>query len=318
MFQLLIGQFVSANGDVISHLNISSARVGDGGRYECVAHNSAGADAHSARLNIYGPPTVRPMGPFTAIAGQDFSVWCPVGGHPITRISWTKDGVELPVSRRQVVDSDGGLTIRQVSATADVGHYSCTAVGRRGSSDTGDFLLTVKVPPRLAPVMITRGTRTGMRAQATCVVQEGDLPIRISWLKDGRLLRSADFPFRRKRSLGINHLSPDRNPFTPDNGGASAHLSALGFDAHAPEPPYASGAFYTNYDSSKIGSFNAHLDDTFIDVLEVPGVHIRHMSQFTSLLVIDKAMAEHSGNYTCAATNAAGTTFSSAVLSVAA
>lgn len=49
-----IGQFVDMSGDVISHLNISHVRPDDGGLYKCIATNSMGAVAHSARLNVYG------------------------------------------------------------------------------------------------------------------------------------------------------------------------------------------------------------------------------------------------------------------------
>lgn len=75
---------------MISHVNVTSVRVTDGGLYECSAENEAGSDQHSARLNVYGTPTVRPMGRLTAVAGQSFSVSCPVGGHPIEKIVWEK------------------------------------------------------------------------------------------------------------------------------------------------------------------------------------------------------------------------------------
>ncbi|XP_037087589.1 Down syndrome cell adhesion molecule-like protein Dscam2 [Pollicipes pollicipes] len=50
----LIGQYVSANNDVISHVNISSAMPVDGGWITCRAANRFGAVQHAARLNIYG------------------------------------------------------------------------------------------------------------------------------------------------------------------------------------------------------------------------------------------------------------------------
>jgi len=49
-----IGQYVDQAGDVISHVNITSARVQDGGLYTCKATNSLGSSTHAARLNIYG------------------------------------------------------------------------------------------------------------------------------------------------------------------------------------------------------------------------------------------------------------------------
>jgi hypothetical protein len=49
-----IGQYVDQVGDVMSHVNISSTRVQDGGLYTCKATNSLGSVSHAARLNIYG------------------------------------------------------------------------------------------------------------------------------------------------------------------------------------------------------------------------------------------------------------------------
>lgn len=52
--RLLIGQYVTVYGDVISHVNITTVKPEDGGEYECIASSRAGEARHSARLNIYG------------------------------------------------------------------------------------------------------------------------------------------------------------------------------------------------------------------------------------------------------------------------
>ena len=85
-----MGQYVSNHGDVISHVNITSVDVTDGGTYSCMAENTAGSDAHSARLNVYGPPQVRAMTPLSTVAGDTLVITCPVGGHPIDKIIWKK------------------------------------------------------------------------------------------------------------------------------------------------------------------------------------------------------------------------------------
>jgi len=54
MHRYAIGQYVDQSGDVISHLNISSAGTEDGGLYACVASNTLATVEHKARLNIYG------------------------------------------------------------------------------------------------------------------------------------------------------------------------------------------------------------------------------------------------------------------------
>ena len=129
---------------MISHVNITNVRVVDGGLYKCKAHNDAGQDSHSARLNIYGPPTIRPMGQLTAIAGHTLTVTCPVGGHPIEKISWFLGDNPLPTSHRQKVDPTRGiLQIDEVSRSADEGTYSCSAVGRQNIADTQQMELRV-------------------------------------------------------------------------------------------------------------------------------------------------------------------------------
>ncbi|XP_037801822.1 Down syndrome cell adhesion molecule-like protein Dscam2 [Penaeus monodon] len=96
----------------------------------------------------------------------------------------------------------------------------------------------VTVPPRLAPMVFPAGTRAGMRAQATCLVQEGDQPVSLSWTKDGQ-------------------------PIDPQ------------------------------------------LD-----------VRFSQLDVFTSIIVIERATAAHSGNYTCAATNPARTATTTGPLTV--
>ena len=50
----MIGQYVSSNGDVVSHVNITSVHVEDGGTYTCKATNRVDEINHSAQLNVYG------------------------------------------------------------------------------------------------------------------------------------------------------------------------------------------------------------------------------------------------------------------------
>ena len=52
--RLVIGQYLSTSGEVISHLNISSLQTSDGGLYKCRAENSVGRADHQARVNVYG------------------------------------------------------------------------------------------------------------------------------------------------------------------------------------------------------------------------------------------------------------------------
>lgn len=54
VIRFVIGQYVPSHGDVISHVNITSVRVEDGGTFKCTATNRVGEASHSAELYVYG------------------------------------------------------------------------------------------------------------------------------------------------------------------------------------------------------------------------------------------------------------------------
>ncbi|CAL4147451.1 unnamed protein product, partial [Meganyctiphanes norvegica] len=186
--RLLLGQYVNMDGDVISHVNISSIRVSDGGLYRCKATNAIGNTVHSAHLNIYGPPMVRAMGEVTAVAGNMLVITCPVGGYPIHSITWYKEGRQLPLSLRQAVHSNGSFVISNVQRATDEGSYSCTASATHGLSSTQPVNIKVAVPPRILPFSPDNYLIEGSRLTVTCTVTEGDLPLTIAWSKDGQQL----------------------------------------------------------------------------------------------------------------------------------
>ncbi|KAL1414485.1 hypothetical protein MTO96_000887 [Rhipicephalus appendiculatus] len=64
-----VGDYVTRDNRVVSYVNISSVRPEDGGVYRCRAANDVGSVAHVARVNVYGPPAIRPMGNVTALSG---------------------------------------------------------------------------------------------------------------------------------------------------------------------------------------------------------------------------------------------------------
>ncbi|XP_044594739.1 Down syndrome cell adhesion molecule-like protein Dscam2 [Cotesia glomerata] len=185
-----IGQYVDQSGDVISHLNITSAGAEDGGLYACVARNTLAAVEHKARLNIYGPPYIRSIGPVRAIAGIDTTIACPYSGYPITSVEWSRGGVELPLDMRHRVDTEGYLTIATVDPD-DAGTYTCTVRASTGETASRDIKLTVSSPPVMTPFTFPLNLQEGSRAQVTCGVTSGDLPIYFSWLKDGEPLPSS-------------------------------------------------------------------------------------------------------------------------------
>nr|XP_045608775.1 Down syndrome cell adhesion molecule-like protein Dscam2 isoform X3 [Procambarus clarkii] len=183
-----VGSFRTELGEVVSQVNLSSVTVRDGGSYTCTAHNTHGSVAHSARLNVYGPPFVRAMPNVTAVAGEDVRLWCPAGGFPAPTITWRREGLSLPTSLRQEVVMNGTLVVRSANHD-DVGRYTCVVSGRQGETTASHTFLHVLKPPAIEPFSFRRNLHEGERTQLTCMVNSGDLPITINWLKDGAHLQ---------------------------------------------------------------------------------------------------------------------------------
>lgn len=66
-----------------------------GGSFKCVAENYLGKEERTARMNVMGPPLVRPMEDMSFVAGTDVWVHCPYSGYPIKEILWSKKGKKI-------------------------------------------------------------------------------------------------------------------------------------------------------------------------------------------------------------------------------
>ncbi|XP_025268084.1 Down syndrome cell adhesion molecule-like protein Dscam2 isoform X24 [Camponotus floridanus] len=248
--RLQVGQYVTVNGDVVSHLNISSIHTNDGGLYKCIAASKVGAAEHSARLNVYGLPFIRHMDKKAIVAGETLRVTCPVAGYPIESIVWERDTRVLPINRKQKVFPNGTLIIENVERMSDQATYTCVARNAQGYSARGTLEVQVMVAPQIAPFTFgDEAANAGEMATVQCAVIKGDLPIDIIWSLNGRVIDTA-------------------------NGA---------FDEH-------------NYDNSDI--------------------MISRSSKRASTLTIESVAARHAGEYSCTASNMAGTATHSSVLSV--
>lgn len=125
------------NGDVVSYLNITTIHANDGGLYKCSASSKVGTAEHSAKLNVYGLPYVRPMEKKSIVAGETLIVTCPVAGYPIESIVWERDNRALPINRKQKVFPNGTLIIENVERNSDQATYTCVAKNAEGYSARG-------------------------------------------------------------------------------------------------------------------------------------------------------------------------------------
>uniref|UniRef100_A0A3Q2DIV1 Down syndrome cell adhesion molecule like 1 n=1 Tax=Cyprinodon variegatus TaxID=28743 RepID=A0A3Q2DIV1_CYPVA len=179
-------QYTLSDGLTVSHVNVSSPLIRHGGVYRCVARNSAGSAEYQARINVRGPQ-IRPMRDITAVAGRNTYITCRVIGYPYYSIKWLKDGMQLPDNHRQVVFENGTLRLTDVQKGADEGTYLCSVLIQPQVSINQTVHVTVKVPPLIQPFDIP-STSVGKLMYIACVVSSGDMPIRITWHKDGQLI----------------------------------------------------------------------------------------------------------------------------------
>ncbi|XP_026315576.1 Down syndrome cell adhesion molecule-like protein Dscam2 isoform X9 [Hyposmocoma kahamanoa] len=187
--RLQIGQFVTADGNVESHLNISSVHTNDGGLYSCIASSKVGSVSHSARVNVYGLPYVRPMKKRPVVAGDTLIAHCPVAGYPIDSIVWERDGRVLPINRKQKVFPNGTLVIENVERMSDQATYTCVAKNSQGYSARGTLELQVMVAPQILPFEFgEEPANAGDMASISCAVSKGDLPLNITWMLNGQTI----------------------------------------------------------------------------------------------------------------------------------
>lgn len=84
------------------------------------------------------------------------------------------------------------------------------------SSSQAVVVVIIPVPPKISPFTADRDLHLGERTTLTCSVTRGDLPLSISWLKDGRAMGPSERVSvtnmdQYNSILMIEHLSPDHN-----------------------------------------------------------------------------------------------------------
>ncbi|XP_022243949.1 Down syndrome cell adhesion molecule-like protein Dscam2 isoform X2 [Limulus polyphemus] len=212
-----VGDFVSRSGDVVSHVNITDTHVEDGGLYTCTAKNEVGKIQNSARLNVYGLPSVKTLKDRSVVAGENLLIHCRVAGYPIEEVTWDKGGKRLPTNKRQRLFRNASLAISNIQKVEDEGIYSCTARNRDGATAMGSVKVTVQVKPVILPFNFPREIQEGMKIRLFCTVATGDPPFQLSWYKDSQpLLPERDdviinIPGEDYSSLIIESARPDHN-----------------------------------------------------------------------------------------------------------
>lgn len=304
---------------MISYVNISQTQVIDSGQYKCTADNGLAQVSHQAQINVLGPLQIKPMQNVTVVASTTFKVRCPVAGFPLNDIQWQHNGRRLPANHRQHVYENGTLEVEHMEKSqADDGEYTCVASAppsaalleenlnerRRaplGSSNLpapapvfGSLHVSIKVRPTIEPFTISRSLREGQRASIMCTISSGDLPISISWFRNDQPLialqtGNANSPLQLQAAASAPSSSASAAT------GSVQMLSAMG----APQVVSSASNLATlDEPQSSIASANHNGS--------LAGVRILRVSDYSSTLLFESLLAQHSANYTCLARNDAG------------
>ncbi|XP_046813655.1 Down syndrome cell adhesion molecule-like protein Dscam2 isoform X3 [Vespa crabro] len=331
-----VGQYVTVNGDVVSHLNISSIHTNDGGLYKCIAASKVGSAEHSARLNVYGLPFIRHMDKKAIVAGETLRVTCPVAGYPIESIVWERDTRVLPINRKQKVFPNGTLIIENVERMSDQATYTCVARNAQGYSARGTLEVQVMVSPEIAPFDIAeKPANWGDSISVICAIVKGDVPIEISWALNGEPIGPdrSDINIlattRKNSILSIESVAArhagEYTCSASNKAGATSHSSTLVVNVAPEIAPFVLSENPSNWGQTVTATCTILQGDQPVQIEwalngksishEYPDISIATTKR-VSLLTIEAVTASHAGEYTCIASNVAGGTSYTATLAV--
>ncbi|KAL2092655.1 hypothetical protein ACEWY4_012453 [Coilia grayii] len=159
---------------------IPSASGRDEGFYECVAHSSAGTGRAVTQLIVREPPPVlRAAVNVSVPVGGAAVLRCEVEGSMRYNLTWLRSGrvlAQRPGRIRQ--RPDGSLEIGAV-ATQDAGPYQCVATNTHGDSRNTVWLL-VPEAPRVVVQPPSQSFTLGSEVTLSCSAS-GAPPPKISW-----------------------------------------------------------------------------------------------------------------------------------------
>ncbi|GAB6026403.1 Down syndrome cell adhesion molecule-like protein 1 [Chamberlinius hualienensis] len=334
--QVRISSYKNKDGMVVSMLKLRKVTVEDGGLYSCVASNDAGESRHLARVGVEGPLLAKPSVKVVAIAGKNAFLNCPVFGYPIEETTWTDvDNRSLTFKSQYTIFSNGTLWIRDVHRPTNSGRYFCTVKNSFNQKATTSVELDIVVPPKIVPFQFQDELlREGMRARLQCVVSEGDSPIHITWLKDGKSLTNDLGIIVRvldefSSILNINNILPKHNGkytcVATNRAAVASHSTILSVNVLPKIIPFGflDDQFYKGmraHVTCAVSQGDVPLNfKWFKNGAAIPsnfGIVTRKFDEKTESLSIENVSSVHSGTYTCVVTNRAGTAIQAAELLV--
>ncbi|XP_075384531.1 hemicentin-1 isoform X2 [Tenrec ecaudatus] len=152
----------------------------DAGIYGCLASNSAGMDEQTSSLRFIEAPKLMVVhGELLVALGDTTVMECKTSGVPPPHVKWFKGDLELRPSAFLIIDPFLGLLKIQETQDLDAGDYTCVAVNEAGRA-TGKITLDVGSPPVFIQEPTDVSVDIGSNVTLPCSVQGFPEP-RIKW-----------------------------------------------------------------------------------------------------------------------------------------
>uniref|UniRef100_A0A8C3GM35 Hemicentin 1 n=1 Tax=Cairina moschata TaxID=8855 RepID=A0A8C3GM35_CAIMO len=192
-------------------LIIKKAIPKDEGVYGCLASNSAGTEKQTSTLTYIEGPTLTVVQSEILVALGDTTIMeCKTTGIPHPQVKWFKGDLELRPSAFLIIDSHRGLLKIQETQDLDAGDYTCVATNDAGTA-SAKITLDVGSPPVFTQEPSDESANIGSNITLPCYVQGYPEP-KVKWRRlNGASLFSRPFAVSsisqlRTGALSINNL----------------------------------------------------------------------------------------------------------------
>ncbi|XP_073439014.1 hemicentin-1 [Dendrobates tinctorius] len=186
-------------------LTITTAQVGDSGKYTCVALNAAGEQQKDFDLSVFVPPNI--MGEeqnVSVLQNETLVLKCESSAVPPPVLTWYKEWTPLLTRPGAHIYGNGSVLHIKDAQVKDAGRYSCEAANVAGKTEK-NFNVNVLVPPKIKSSAEERVVTVIEGSLISLVCDSSGIPApALTWTKNG-------FPLNPEDSGRIRYLSGGRH-----------------------------------------------------------------------------------------------------------
>lgn len=308
-------------------LEVISAKFTDRGRYTCVGESVAGNVAKNYSLDVFVPPSVEEPGRMEeeeVVAGNDLRLNCPAFGIPLPEVMWFhKDTALKTNTSKYALENQGWTLLIRQATTEDAQRYYCRAKNIAGDAEK-TFSVEVLVPPKINVNGANQQPNVIVNTSAVinCPVIGNPQP-EILWYRNNVLLDATIHPryeiVANGRQLRLREAKVSDRGLYRCTARNRAGTDSADFDLDVYVPPRIDNqGVITNNKVIINGTISIscpasgvpppliqwYKDGQEIDFTQDPTLDVRSSGKE---LVIKRAGLEDSGQYSCVASNPAGT-----------